>query len=361
MSRVATATINLDALKHNLEVVRNTAPHSDVMAVIKADAYGHGMLRIARSIENDINAFGVASINEAIQLRAAGIKAAISILEGFNTVDDLRHISDHNIEIVLHDNSQLGLFALAKDLRPLSVWLKVDTGMNRLGFKPAAVIEVIKAIQTFPFVQDLKLMTHFANADDRNHPQTSAQIELFNTVADKTTCEKSMANSAGILGHPDSHADWVRPGIMLYGVNPFVDEQELNVFLKPVMTLRSALIAIKELKKGDAIGYGGSYVCPEDMRVGVVSIGYGDGYPRHAPSGTPVLVNGERVELVGRVSMDMITVDLRAQPEATVGDEVVLWGEGLPVEEIAMHAGTIGYDLLCGVTKRVQFDYIESQ
>ncbi len=360
MSRIATATINLDALKHNLEVARAAAPQSSIMAVIKADAYGHGMIRVAQAIANDADALAVASINEAIQLRAAGIKAPVTILEGFNTVEDLQRIAEHHLDVVVHHSSQLGLFTLAKDIQALTVWLKIDTGMHRLGFKPDDVIDVIKTLQTFPFIQDLKLMTHFANADDRDHPQTQAQTELFTEIAGKTTCETSLANSAAILGHPASHTEWVRPGIMLYGVNPFIDGKELDVFLQPVMTLKSALISIQELKQGDTIGYGSSYTCPEDMRVGIVSIGYGDGYPRHAPSGTPVLLNGQRVELVGRVSMDMIMVDLRTQSEAQIGDEAILWGEGLHVEEIAQHAGTIGYELLCGVTRRVQFSYIEN-
>ena len=359
MSRVASATINLAALKDNLAVVRQHAPDAQVMAVIKADAYGHGMVRVANALTGFVEAFGVASINEAIQLRAAGIKIPITILEGFNTLDDLQHAAEHHLAVALHDNSQLGLFALATELSALTVWIKIDTGMHRLGFAPGNVIDVIKAVQSFPFVQDLRLMTHFANADDRNNPMTVQQIEQFNDIADKTKCARSLANSAAILGFPQAHADWVRPGIMLYGVNPFVDGQKNEFDLQPVMTLKSAIIAIKDLKAGDSIGYGSTYTCDEDMRVAVVSIGYGDGYPRHVPSGTPVLLNGVRVPLVGRVSMDMITIDLREQPDAQVGDPVILWGDGLPVEDIAEAAGTIGYELLCGVTQRVLFEYVE--
>ena len=359
MTRVATATIDLGALKSNLAVAREAAPSSEVMAVIKADAYGHGMVRVAKSLSMFVGAFGVASINEAIQLRAAGIQTPITILEGFNTVDDLHHAAEHKLAVVLHDNSQMGLFALAKNISSLTVWLKIDTGMHRLGFAPGNVIDIIKAIQSFPFVQDLRLMTHFANADDRANPATQKQIEQFDEIAGKTKCATSLANSAGVLGFPAAHADWIRPGIMLYGVNPFIDTKEEDATLHPVMTLKSSIIAIKELNTGDKIGYGGTYTCPEDMRVAVVSIGYGDGYPRHAQSGTPVLLNGKRIPLVGRVSMDMITVDLRTQPDAQVGDPVVLWGQGLSVEVIAEHAGTIGYELLCGVTQRVLFEYTE--
>lgn len=366
MSRVTRAVINLTALKHNLNIVKQVAPQQKIMAVVKADAYGHGIARIAKSLAeelDDTQAFAVASIDEAIVLRSVGITHSIIVLEGFNTSSDLALLVQHNITVVVHHISQVILLELnAVQANNLKVWLKIDTGMHRLGFAADDVKKMYRRLLDAGVDTQIGLMTHLSNADDTQDKKSEQQIALFNKLVDGNPADTSLANSAAILGWPSAHGHWVRPGIMLYGVNPFVSSSENEVpELKPVMTLSAALIAVNKVSKDESVGYGSSWTCPEDMPVGVVSIGYGDGYPRHAPSGTPVLVNGKRVPLIGRVSMDMIMVDLREQPDAKVGDEVVLWGNDLPVEEIAQTAGTIGYELLCGVTKRVQFSYIEEE
>ncbi len=370
MSRVTRATINLTALKHNLAVVKQVAPSQKIMAVIKADAYGHGMARTAQALAEVLteqDAFAVASINEAVMLRAVGIKNSIVVLEGFNSSADLALIQQHDISVVIHHISQVILLELhTEQANNIKCWLKIDTGMHRLGFAPDDVKKMYQRLLNAGVDTDISLMTHLANADDCGDVKSEQQIELFNQIAAGNPAETSLANSAAILGWPAAHGHWVRPGIMLYGVNPFINSTEgetnkLTTTLKSVMTLSATLIAVNKISKGETIGYGSIWQCPEDMLVGVVSIGYGDGYPRHAPSGTPVLVNGKPTTLIGRVSMDMIMVDLRKQADAKVGDEVILWGDGLPVEEIAAAAGTIGYELLCGVTKRVSFEYREDE
>ncbi len=358
VGRATRVSVDLGALRHNLEVARRAAPRSRVMAAIKANGYGHGLVRVARALAG-ADAFGVACINEALELRAAGIDRPICLLEGFFHADELPLVDDLELEIVLHHGTQLDALEAFRPLRPLRVWLKVDSGMHRLGFAPDRVDLVWERLAAMPQAQVAGCMTHLAGADDRNSAATRHQLELFAQATSGLPGERGIANSAGVLGWPESHTDWVRPGIMLYGVSPFLGGRGPQHELRPVMTLQSELIAINRLKRGDAVGYGGTWVCPEDMPVGVVAIGYGDGYPRHAPSGTPVVINGHRVPLIGRVSMDMITVDLRQLPAARVGDPALLWGAGLPVEEIAEHAGTIAYELLCGITQRVRCVEVE--
>jgi alanine racemase len=362
MSRAARAVIDLDALRHNLQRARAINPNARQFPVIKADAYGHGLVPVAQAL-SDADGFAVASIDEALLLREADIRQPILLLEGFFHADELVQIQHYQLEIVVHHAAQLdALEALKKQqdiTTPIHVWLKVDTGMHRLGF---SVDEAPTAWQRLSACTSVKqppvLMTHLACADDFHNPSTQQQLELFRTVLADQPTQRSIANSAGILGWVGSHADIERPGIMLYGVSPFLGETGDARQLRPVMTLRSELIAIKQCQQGDAVGYGGDWQCPEAMPVGVVAIGYGDGYPRHASVGTPVLVNGIEVPLIGRVSMDMICVDLRRQPEVKVGDEVVLWGEGLPAERVARAAGTIAYELFCGVTSRVPRQYM---
>ena len=359
MSRATRATINLKALRHNLGRVKQLAPHSQTIAIIKADGYGHGILRVAKALE-DADKFGVASLDEALELRSKGIRKPIVLLEGVFESSEFSKAGLQNAEIVVHHISQLEMLeeyarTASNAASRLSVWLKIDTGMHRLGFPPDIVPIIWQRLQAIPLVKDMYLMTHLANADDPKDIVTRMQLQLFEKATQGLQAPKSIANSGGIIGWPETHADYVRPGIMLYGVTPFNTGSGLDHDLQPVMTLSSELIAINYQKKDSAVGYGGSWVCPEDMSVGVVAIGYGDGYPRHAKSGTPVLVNGKRTALVGRVSMDMICVDLREQPDAKVGDPVILWGEGLPVEEVARSADTIGYELLCHVTQRVKF------
>ncbi|MBI3545889.1 MAG: alanine racemase [Gammaproteobacteria bacterium] len=352
MSRPARALLDTAALRHNLEQVRRRAPRARVMAVVKANAYGHGAPWVARTLST-ADAFGVSSMEEGVQLREAGIAQPISLFEGFFSADELPMLIKHRLAPVIHHASQLQNLAQITSDHKLSVWLKIDTGMHRLGFAPTDAAAALQQLRASPAVAEVRLMSHFARADFPQDTATVAQIKLFHEQITGSGLESSMANSAGVLAWPASHLDWVRPGIMLYGASPMIGQSATQLDLKPVMTLQTALIAIHARRKGDPIGYGGDWHCPEDMPVGVAAIGYGDGYSRHAPAGTPVLVNNKRVPLVGRVSMDMITVDLRTQPRAQVGDPVVLWGQGLPVEEVAEKAGTVGYELLCHVTERV--------
>lgn len=352
---VAYAEINLDAARHNLIKVRSHAPKAKVMAVIKANAYGHGLLRIAQALAN-VDAFAVARVDEGVRLRQAGITQRIAVLQGFTHAEELQSLIDYQLEAIVHSSHQLDLLESWQGQDTLVVWLKIDTGMNRLGFKVKDVSSVYQRLSGCRIIkQPANLITHLASADDKTSAFTAQQIKLFNAAAVSYEGERSVANSAGILAWQDAISDWVRPGLMLYGISPFPDATGLELGLKPVMSLHSKLIAVKPVEKGETVGYGNSWVCNKTTTLGVVAIGYGDGYPRYAKPGTPVLVNGQRVPLIGRVSMDMITVDLVIQPNAKPGDKVTLWGNGLPVEEIADYADTIPYTLVCGVTQRVQF------
>ena len=328
------------------------------MAVIKADAYGHGAVEVARVL-SAADALAVARVEEGVELRRAGISSRIVVLEGPVAAAELPLALSGDLELVIHHESQMPWLApaLERVSRGLRCWIKVDTGMNRLGFRPDEADAAVAGLRAIPGVVLSGVMTHLASADLRDDPMTERQLERFRPVADSLAPEKSLANSAGILGWPASHGDWVRPGIMLYGASPFADESADALGLRPVMTLRTRLIAVKSCRAGETVGYGGTWRCPEDMPVGVAAIGYGDGYPRHASAGTPVLVTGQRASLAGRVSMDMITIDLRTVPGARAGDPVVLWGDGLPVEEVAAAAGTISYELFCRLTGRVKFRY----
>lgn len=353
MARPTRAVINFDALRHNLAVARQAAPASRLMAVIKANAYGHGLERVAQALPG-AQGFGVACLEEAMVIREAGINRPVTLLEGVFEADELLVASQENLTLTLHQPWQLEALAAVSLPQPVAVWLKVDTGMHRLGFEPEEVAACLQRLAAMPQVARVGLMSHLACADDRQDARNAAQIARFASLAAGLPNPKTLANSGGLLGWPDSHYDWVRPGLMLYGVSPYPDTHGGTLGLKPVMTLRTELIAVHEYPAGAEIGYGAAWRCPEPMRVGVAAVGYGDGYPRHAVNGTPVLVNGQSARLIGRVSMDMISLDLRGLPEARVGDEVVLWGNGLPVEQVARSAGTIAYELLCNVAPRVR-------
>ncbi len=362
MTRVTRASINLTALRHNLTMAKQAAPDTKHMAVIKANAYGHGMLPVAKALEQ-ADALAVACVDEAVQLREAGINKPLTILEGFIDSQELAICRRYQLTPVVHQLEQISLLE-AERAESLAIWLKIDTGMHRLGISPEQASQAWRRLQECRSVDASKigLMSHLANADDRADGKTEQQYQVFDRVrhqfADSDTAPiASLANSAGILGWKQTHFDWVRPGIMLYGISPLLNHQGADHGLQPVMTLKSCLIAINTHKRGEAIGYGGSWSCPEDMSIGVVAIGYGDGYPRHAAAGTPVLINGQRATLIGRVSMDMMTVDLRGLQNIKLGDEVILWGEGLATEEVAQHAGTIAYDLVCGINPRVAVQY----
>ena len=324
------------------------------MAVIKANAYGHGLLRMARSL-SDADAFAVARTDEGLALRQSGIAQRIAVLQGFFNGDELKAHAEAGLEPVIHSDWQVDLLESVPLPAPLAVWLKLDTGMHRLGVLPSEFHTLLDRLQRCPQVQQpIPLMSHLANADAVNDGFTTHQLNLFRDITQAVASESSLANSAGLFAWEDARREWVRPGISLYGVSPFPDRTGLDEDLEPVMTFRSRLISIKEVPAGTPVGYGGDWICPHPTRLGVVAVGYGDGYPRRAVSGTPVLIRNQRVPLAGRVSMDMITLNLNGCPEAHPGDLVTLWGKGLPVEEIAHKAGTIPYDLLCGITQRVR-------
>jgi alanine racemase len=358
MTRPVRARIDLPALQHNFERVRQCAPASRIMAVVKAHAYGHGLINAARALPG-AHAFGVVSMDEAISLREAGFDRRIVLLEGLFDADEAGLADGYRVDVVVHHAGQIGLLEQTRPGRPLDVWLKIDTGMHRLGFEPGVVPAVVERLRRTGRVGDIRFLSHFCCADDPGADHTPRQQRLFMQTIEGLAGERTLANSAAVLAWPETHLEWVRPGVMLYGSSPLPHASAADLDLRPVMTLGTQLIAVAQRRQGDPVGYGAAWECPEPMTVGIAAIGYGDGYPRHAPSGMPVLVNGRRAALAGRVSMDMIGIDLRGHPEARVGDPVTLWGEGLPVDEVAAAAGTISYELFCGVSSRVAFDYVE--
>jgi len=356
MTRPARVVIQLPSLQHNLSRVRQLAPRSRIMAIVKADAYGHGLVRTATALPG-ADAFGVACLEEAIQLREAGISAPILLLEGPYSAGELNRIEALKLQIVVHDESQLDMLGQARLPQPVQVWIKIDSGMHRLGFPTSDTERVWQRLRSCPSVAPgIRLMSHLARASEPDSPMTKRQLQIFNETCRMFPAERSIANSAAILLWPDSCQDWVRPGLMLYGVSPVEGRTSRDFDLAPVMSFQSHLIATKALQRGDTVGYGAGWVCPEDMTVGIVAAGYGDGFPRHSSSGCPILVRGIRTTIIGHASMDMLSVDLRAIPAAKVGDPVELWGSRLLIEEVAAHAGTIPYELMCGVHKRLRFE-----
>lgn len=351
MTRPARVVIDLGAAERNLAAVRRLAPASRVMAVIKADGYGHGVERMAAAFAA-ADAFAVASLDEAMSLREAGVERPVVLLEGPFEAGEVPLIAKLGLEVVVHTREQLDMLERAG--RRLALWLKFDTGMHRLGFAPADAESVIARAR--PLAEPLRFMTHFANAHRRDDPSVERQMERFAALLGAAPGERSLANSGAVLACSRAHGDWVRPGLMLYGVSPFEGETGAALGLEPVMTLHSRLIAVRRVAAGEAVGYGGSFVCPEAMPIGVVAYGYGDGYPRHASTGTPVLVNGVRTRVIGECSMDMMTVDLSPVPDARFGDPVTLWGTGLPIETVAAASGTIPYELLCRVRMRAHYE-----
>lgn len=351
-----TATIDLGAIQHNLRQVRRYAPGSKVMAAIKADAYGHGMVPVARALEAvQVDAFAVACMEEAMQLRRARVITPIAVLEGIISSEEAALAVYEQLQIVVHDHWQLDLFEQLPESSEVSLWFKLDSGMHRLGFPLSDIPRLIALLKRRPRWKFMGWVTHLASADEPDNPLTHQQVTCFNDALQGLPGARSIANSAGILAWPEARADWVRPGLMLYGASPIAGKTGVELGLRPAMTLRSRIIAIREYAAGEPIGYAQTYRCPERMPIGVIAVGYADGVHRSLINGTPLLVHGQRVPIAGRVSMDMITVDLRKTPDARVGDAVCIWGEGLPAEEIAHYAGTISYELFCGLTQRVLF------
>lgn len=359
-----TATIDLAAIQHNLAQVRRFAPNSKVMAAIKANAYGHGAVPVARTLEAaGVDSFAVACIDEAVQLREARIETPIALLEGVFSAEEALTAAREQLSVVVHDRAQLSLLEALPEGSAIAVWFKLDSGMHRLGFPLDEIPMLLETLKNHPRWRFMGWMTHLACADELENPVTKEQITRFNAALEGLPGSRSIGNSAGIVAWPQARADWVRPGLMIYGASPVPDQTAADLGLRPAMTLESRLIAVREYDAGESIGYGHTFRCPERMPIGVVAAGYADGIDRSLPNGTPVLLNGVEVPIAGRVSMDMITLDLRKVPHAKVGDIVRLWGEGLPAETIARLAGTLAYELFCGVSQlpqRVRFNYAQS-
>ena len=356
--RPTSATVRLGAIAGNYQIASRLAPGSKTVAVIKANAYGHGIVKVAEALEPLAPAFAVAFIDEAVQLRDAGIHKPILVLQGATHVADIAKAAANDFWLLLHHQQQVDWVLSSHSAVPVKVWLKVETGMHRLGFLPEALDSISEDLMSSPKIrQGLVLCAQLACADDRDHPMTIQQVNMMRSCASKHDLGLSIANSAGLLYWPESHAGWNRPGYMLYGNSPMGSVENHSIGLQPAMTMSSEIIAIKDLAPGDGTGYGLEWAAKKYSKIGTVAIGYGDGYPRHAPSGTPVLVNGQRVPLVGRVSMDLISVDLTGLEKVKVGDPVELWGQGLSVNEVASAAGTIGYEILAGLTGRVPLIY----
>ena len=354
MSRPNQARLDLSALRHNLEVARGLAPGSKLMAVVKANAYGHGAVTIAQELQSRTDALAVACIEEAIELRDAGIDAPILLLEGVFEARELAEAAQLGFWITIDNEWQLRWLEEAVLPAPLHCWLKVDTGMHRLGVAADRTREFFERLSTADNVDGTPVIyTHFASADNVASDQTRQQIDMFNRVCDGLSAERSAANSPGLLAWPDARYEWVRPGYMLYGNSPMLKPHPNAEALRPVMTLTSAVISLRDVDPGESVGYGATWTASRPSRIATVTVGYGDGYPRLAPNGTPVLVNGRRATLAGRVSMEMITVDVTELPAVGPGDEVVLWGKGLPLAEVAGHAGTIGYELTTRMPARI--------
>jgi len=351
---LVSATVDTGALEHNLQTVRRFAPRSRVMAVIKANAYGHGLVAVARALQA-ADSFAVARVDEGLTLRNAGIGKRTVLLEGVFDREQLDAAAAAGFELVVHTIEQVDLLRAAPAGANFNIWLKLDSGMNRLGFKGAAFDAALAALSALPAIKSpVNLFTHLACADSPELSVTTDQLARFARATDSLPGERSIANSAGMLNFPQAQADWVRPGLLLYGVSPFAGSIGADHGLEPVMTLHSHVIALKDLAAGEQVGYGGDWTARRPTRLAVAAVGYGDGYPRSLAGGSPVLVNGERAPLAGRVSMDMIGIDvtdLKRPPR--LGDPVILWGSGLPVEEIAVWADTITYELLCGISQRV--------
>lgn len=351
--RPARALIDLQALRHNYRLAREVSG-ARALAVVKADAYGHGAVRCAKALEAEADGFAVACIEEALELREAGIRAPILLLEGFFEASELELIERHDFWCVVHSAWQLEAIERARPAKPLTLWLKMDSGMHRVGFFPQDYAAALARLQALPHVAKVVLMSHFARADELDCARTEEQVAAFEAVRAGLgqPYEVSLRNSPGILGWPSVPSDWVRPGIMLYGTTPFEQAQPLADQLRPVMTLESKIIGVRELPAGEPVGYGARYVAERPVRVGVVAMGYADGYPRHAPDGTPVFIDGQASRIIGRVSMDMLTVDLTDLPGAGLGSRVELWGPNVPASQLASLCGSIPYQLFCNL-KRV--------
>jgi alanine racemase len=348
--RPARALIDLNALRHNYQLAREVSG-ARALAVIKADAYGHGAVRCAQALEEQADGFAVACIEEALALREAGIRGPILLLEGFFEADELPLIEQHELWCVVHSLWQLEAIERSNVSTPLTVWLKMDSGMHRVGLHPGDYPAAYQRLLASGKVAKIVLMSHFARADELDCPRSDEQLAVFQQARQGIVAEVSLRNSPAVLGWPNVPSDWVRPGIMLYGATPFEQAQAVAARLQPVMTLESKIISVRELPAGEPVGYGARFVSERPTRVGVVAMGYADGYPRHAPTGTPVAVDGQLTRLIGRVSMDMLTVDLTDLPQAGLGSRVELWGKQVLASDVAARADSIPYQLFCNLRR----------
>ncbi len=349
MPRPIQASISASALSHNLAIARRHAGDARIWAVVKANAYGHGLLRAAAALE-PADGYAVLDFVEALKLRDAGVTKPILMLEGFFEPDDLALVARHHLTPVIHSSEQIEMLQKTALEDSIDAYLKVNSGMNRLGFTMDNVRVAWNVLKENPKIRSITLMTHFADAEGGG---VAAQLDWFGNIVQPFEAPRSLANSAALLRFPETRADWVRPGLMLYGCSPFTDETAQALGLKPAMTLTSKLIGVQNLTPGERVGYGFTFEAKAEMTIGIVACGYADGYPRHAPSGTPVLVAGQLTKTVGRVSMDMLCIDVSELPEAYIGTPVTLWGEGLSADEVAATAGTVSYELLTGLGARV--------
>lgn len=351
MSRPLVAHLDLGALRNNLDVVRRAAPHARVWSVVKANAYGHGLDRVWSAL-SQTDGFAMLNLEEAILLRERGWKGPILMLEGFFHADELKIFDQYRLTTAIHSNWQLKALEGAKLSAPIDVYLKINSGMNRLGFAPNIFPTIWQKLQGITNVGNVTLMAHFANAECPDG--ITEPMQRINQAAKGLDCARSLANSAATLWHPESHFDWVRPGIILYGASPSGQWQDVaTTGIQPVMSLESEIIGIQPLQAGDKVGYGGRFSATEPLRIGIVAGGYADGYPRVAPDGTPIWVDGVRTRTVGKISMDMLAVDLTPCPQAGIGSRVELWGKQIKIDDVASAAGTVGYELMCALTSRV--------
>lgn len=357
--RPLVATVDLTALRHNYLLSKQCAPQRRAFAVVKANAYGHGAREAVTALREIADGFAVACLEEAEEVRLSAPDARVLLLEGcFEPAEYLR-AAELGLDVAIQDRRQADWLLSAKLSRPLNVWLKLDSGMHRLGFTTGDLRACHAQLKGQAAIGELNLFSHFACADERDHELTELQLERYSELLALPFDHCSLANSAAVLTLPRAHMAWIRPGIMLYGATPFAELSAHELGLRPVMTLTGALIAVRDVARGESVGYGAGWVAQRASRIGTVSCGYADGYPRSAPSGTSVVIHGQRVPLAGRVSMDMLTVDLTDLPQAQLGDAVELWGAQMPIDELAQACGTIGYELLTKVTGRVPRRYVD--
>lgn len=364
MGRTAVAILSTQNLKHNVSVLRERAPSSKIIAMLKANGYGHGLRSVSSRLGDSVDLLGVASIDEAIALRGVGIKTPIMLAGGVFHPDEFPLVVENQFDVVFHNAQQIDWLFESQPSHKIRAWFKLNSGMGRLGFSPDQAQQHYYRLQSSPYVySDVPILSHFACADDKENPLNQYQIDVFRNFAKsvKTSTKQSLSlcNSAAIYNFPDSHHDFVRPGLSIYGASPIGGVSASELGLKPVMTVKSSLVSVQKLSKGSSVGYAKKFICPEDMMVGVVAFGYGDGYPITARNGTPILVENRRCSLIGRVSMDLLNVDLRNYPDAKIGDSVTLWGEGLPIEEVASHTENLPYDILAGMQHRVKFTWVD--